>query len=142
MKIDVGAERQMDPHRRGAGRTRRDVAVAGVFIPAAMSRMIDESIIAHRNFQQLRSQRTTLKASQTMLFLAVTLAILFGTLWTSIYASRRITVPIKALAEATATLAEGNVGHRVDVTATDEVGKSDRLVQRDVVPAGAAADSN
>jgi two-component system nitrogen regulation sensor histidine kinase NtrY len=102
---------------------RRDAALTGVFIPAAMSRMIDESIIAHRNFQQLRSQRTTLKASQTMLFLAVTLAILFGTLWTSIYASRRITVPLKALAEATATLAEGNVGHRVDVTATDEVGK-------------------
>ena len=101
----------------------RDAALTGVFIPAAMSRMIDESIIAHRDFQQLRSQRTTLKASQTMLFLAVTLAILFGTLWTSIYASRRITVPLKALAEATATLAEGNVGHRVDVTATDEVGK-------------------
>jgi len=101
----------------------RAVALAGVFIPIATSRMIDESIIAHRDFQQLRSQRSTLKASQTMLFLAVTLAILFGTLWTSIYASRRITVPLKALAEATATLAEGNVGHRVDVTATDEVGK-------------------
>jgi two-component system, NtrC family, nitrogen regulation sensor histidine kinase NtrY len=101
----------------------RDVAVAGVFIPIATSRMIDESIIAHRDFQQLRSQRQTLKASQTMLFLAVTLAILFGTLWTSIYASRRITIPIKALAEATATLAEGNVGHRVAITATDEVGR-------------------
>jgi len=100
-----------------------DVAVAGVFIPIATSRMIDESIIAHRNFEQLRSQRGTLKASQTMLFLAVTLAVLFGSLWISIYASRRITIPIKALAEATATLAEGNVGHRVDVTATDEVGK-------------------
>lgn len=101
----------------------RDVAIAGVFIPGAMSRMIDQSIIAHKNFQQLRTQRDTLKASQTMLFLAVTLAILFGTLWTSIYASRRITIPIKALAEATAALAGGNVGHRVDVAATDEVGK-------------------
>ena len=100
-----------------------EIAVAGVFIPAAMARMINQSIIAHQNFQQLHSQRQTLKASQTMLFLAVTLAILFGTLWTSIYASRRITIPIKALAEATAYLAEGNVGHRVDVTATDEVGK-------------------
>jgi two-component system nitrogen regulation sensor histidine kinase NtrY len=100
-----------------------DVAVAGVFIPIATSRMIDESIIAHRDFEQLRSQRQTLKASQTMLFLAVTLAILFGTLWTSIYASRRITIPIKALAEATATLAEGNVGHRVAITATDEMGR-------------------
>jgi len=100
-----------------------DVALAGVFLPATASRMIDESIIAYRDFQQLYSQRERLKASQTMLFLAVTLAILFGTLWTSIYASRRITVPIKALADATSRLAEGGYGHRVDVQATDEVGR-------------------
>ncbi|HEX2061410.1 MAG TPA: HAMP domain-containing protein, partial [Thermoanaerobaculia bacterium] len=101
----------------------RDIALAGVFIPVAMSRMIDESIIAHTNFEQLRTQSNQLKASQTMLFLAVTLAILFGTLWTSIYASRRITVPIKALAEATSKLAEGGYGHRVDVHATDELAR-------------------
>jgi two-component system nitrogen regulation sensor histidine kinase NtrY len=99
------------------------VAVAGVFIPAAMSRLIDESIVMHKNFEQLNAQRPTLKASQTSLFLAVTLAILFGTLWTSIYASRRITIPIKALAEATGRLAEGGYGHRVAVAATDEVGR-------------------
>ncbi|HEX9163055.1 MAG TPA: ATP-binding protein [Thermoanaerobaculia bacterium] len=106
--------------RIGSG---HDIAVAGVFLPNAMSRMIDESIIANRNFVQLRSQRQTLKASQTSLFLAVTLAILFGTLWTSIYASRRITIPIKALAEATGTLASGAYGARVDIVATDEVGR-------------------
>src|SRR3954451_24644902 len=99
------------------------VAVAGVFIPAAMSRLIDESIVMHKNFEQLNAERPTLKASQTSLFLAVTLAVLFGTLWTSIYASRRITVPIKALAEATGKLAEGGYGHRVAVEATDEVGR-------------------
>jgi two-component system, NtrC family, nitrogen regulation sensor histidine kinase NtrY len=100
-----------------------DVAVTGVFIPLAISQRIDRSIIAYRDFQQLHSQRQQLKASQTSLFLAVTLAILFGTLWTSIYASRRITIPIKALAEATSTLAEGGYGHRVEVEATDEVGR-------------------
>ena len=98
-------------------------ALAGVFLPNAMSRKLDEAIIAHKNYQQLDSQRPTLKASQTSLFLAVTLAILFGTLWTSIYASRRITVPIQALAEATERLTGGSYGHRVDVAATDEVGK-------------------
>ena len=100
-----------------------DVALAGVFLPATTSEMIDQSIIAYRDFNQLYSQRERLKASQTMLFLAVTLAILFGTLWTSIYASRRITVPIKALAEATSRLAEGGYGHKVEVEATDEVGR-------------------
>jgi two-component system nitrogen regulation sensor histidine kinase NtrY len=100
-----------------------DAAIAGVFIPRAMSDRIDESTVAYSNFQQLYAQRQTLKASQTSLFLAVTLAILFGTLWTSIYASRRITVPIKALAEATDRLAEGGYGTRVDVAATDEVAR-------------------
>src|SRR5437762_938028 len=122
VKIDVGASGKWirTATRIGNG---PDAAIAGVFIPNAMSRMIDESIVAHKNFEQLDSQRNTLKASQTSLFLAVTLAVLFGTLWTSIYASRRITVPIKALAEATGRLAEGGYGHRVAVAATDEVGR-------------------
>jgi two-component system nitrogen regulation sensor histidine kinase NtrY len=98
-------------------------AVAGIFIPDTMARMIDENIVAQKNFEQLDSQRPALKASQTSLFLAVTLSILFGTLWTSIYASRRITVPITALAQATTRLAEGGYGHRIEVSATDEVGR-------------------
>jgi two-component system nitrogen regulation sensor histidine kinase NtrY len=121
-KIDVGASGTWIRVADRIGDTSYS-AVTGVFIPATMSRLIDESIIAHKNFQQLDAQRPTLKASQTSLFLAVTLAILFGTLWTSIYASRRITVPIKALAEATGKLAEGSYGHHVDIAATDEVGR-------------------
>jgi len=122
MKIDVAPSGKWirSAARVGNG---AQVAVAAVFIPNTMSRLLDESIVAHQNFQQLDSQRQTLKASQTSLFLAVTLAILFGTLWTSIYASRRITVPIKALAEATDRLAEGGYGHQVEVVATDEVGR-------------------
>jgi two-component system nitrogen regulation sensor histidine kinase NtrY len=122
VKIDVAASGKWI---RAAARigTTPYFAVTGVFIPSAMSRMIDESIVAHKNFQQLDAQRPTLKASQTSLFLAVTLAILFGTLWTSIYASRKITVPITALAEATGKLAQGGYGHRIDVAATDEVGR-------------------
>lgn len=122
VKIDVASSGKWIRAATRIGTT-SSFAVAGVFIPASMSRMIDESIVAHKNFQQLDAQRPTLKASQTSLFLAMTLAILFTTLWTSIYASRRITVPIKALAEATGMLAEGAVGHRVEVAATDEVGR-------------------
>ncbi len=121
-KIDVGASGKWIRAATRVGATPY-VAVAGVFIPSTMSRLIDESIVQHKNFEQLNAQRPTLKASQTSLFLAVTLAILFGTLWTSIYASRRITIPIKALAEATGRLAEGGYGHRVAVAATDEVGR-------------------
>jgi two-component system, NtrC family, nitrogen regulation sensor histidine kinase NtrY len=121
-KIDVGASGKWirSAVRFGSG---KDIAVAGVFIPDAMNRKIDQSIVEYRNFQQLFSQRERLKATQTSLMIAVTLAILFGTIWTSIYASRRITIPITALAEATDKLADGGYGHRVEIHATDEVGR-------------------
>ena len=120
VKLDVGPSGKWIRSGAQIGATNY-AAVAGVFIPSSMSRLIDESIVANENYRQLDAQRPALKASQTSLFLAATLAVLFGTLWTSIYASRRITVPIKALAEATGKLADG--GARVEVVATDEVGR-------------------
>jgi two-component system nitrogen regulation sensor histidine kinase NtrY len=122
VKIDVGASGKWIRAGTRIGTTPY-FAVTGVFVPAAMSRMIDESIVAHKNFQQLDAQRPTLKASQTSLFMAITLAILFTTLWASIYASRSVTVPIQALAEATSKLAEGGYGHRISLTTGDELGK-------------------
>jgi two-component system nitrogen regulation sensor histidine kinase NtrY len=122
IKIDGGASGKWIRAATRIGETPY-FAVTGVFVPAAMSRMIDESIIAHKNFQQLDAQRGTLKAAQTSMLLLITLAILFTALWTSIYASRRITVPIQALAVATSRLAEGGYGHRIDMAAGDEVGR-------------------
>jgi two-component system nitrogen regulation sensor histidine kinase NtrY len=84
--------------------------------------MLDENVVANRTFQQLDSQRQALKASQTSLFLTITLYILFGTLWVSIYVSRRITGPVQALAEGTRTLAAGDYSHRIEVRSTDEIG--------------------
>ena len=121
-KFDVGVSGKWIRVATRIGRTPY-AAIAGVFIRGSMSRLLDENIIAHQNYRQLDAQRPALKASQTSLFLAATLAILFGTLWTSIYASRRITIPIKALAEATGKLAGGGYGSRVEVAATDEVGR-------------------
>lgn len=103
---------------QGAERT----IVTGVFYPASISRMIDENIIAHHDFRQLESQRSSLKAAQTSLFVMVTLYILFGTIWTAIYVSRRITGPMQALTQGTRLLADGDYSHRIDVRATDEFG--------------------
>ncbi len=96
--------------------------VTGVFFPSAISRKIDENIIAHHDFLQLESQRSSLKAAQTSLFVMVTLYILFGTIWTAIYVSRRITGPMQALTAGTRLLADGDYSHRIEVRATDEFG--------------------
>ncbi|HUP65681.1 MAG TPA: ATP-binding protein [Thermoanaerobaculia bacterium] len=97
-------------------------AVGAVFIPSDTSRMLDENVIAWHDYQALEIQRPVLKAAQTSLFLTITLAILFFALLVAIYVSRRITVPITALAAGTRTLAAGDYRHRIDVEATDEFG--------------------
>jgi two-component system, NtrC family, nitrogen regulation sensor histidine kinase NtrY len=123
-KIDVGPggswlrQAVAIPSKEGEPR----IAVAAVFVPAVMSRMIDETLIAQKNFEQLEAQRPALKASQTSLFLTVTLFLLFGALWTAIIVSRRITTPIHALATGTATLARGNYDYRIELRASDEFG--------------------
>lgn len=123
-KMDIGAQGKWIRHAVPINLEgeRNLVAVSGVFLPNSLSRLIDENIIANKHFQQLDSQRAALKASQTSLFLTVTLSILFGVLWTSMYASRRITDPVKALAEGTSVLAAGDYGHRIQMKATDEFG--------------------
>ncbi|MGK2857508.1 MAG: ATP-binding protein [Thermoanaerobaculia bacterium] len=109
--------------RRVDAGDRKLVSIAGRYLPGDVARMVDENIVANANFQQLEAQRQALKASQTSMFLTVTLFVLFGTLWISIYVSRRITVPVQALAEGTRTLAGGDYGHRIEMRATDELGQ-------------------
>ncbi|MDA2934902.1 ATP-binding protein, partial [Acidobacteria bacterium AH-259-D05] len=51
-----------------------------------------------------------------------TLAVVFGFLWLGTYIAKKITVPLEALAEGSGQLAAGNLDHRVDVSAVDELG--------------------
>ena len=51
-----------------------------------------------------------------------TLAVVFGFLWLGTYIAKKITVPLEALAEGSRELAGGNLDHRVDVAAVDELG--------------------
>ena len=67
-------------------------------------------------------QKDDLRASHLLIFLMVTLLILLASSWTGLYLARRVTVPIQALAEGTRRISGGDLGHRVDVEADDELG--------------------
>ena len=47
---------------------------------------------------------------------------IFASSWIAFYVARGLTTPIKALAEGADEIARGNLGHRVDVFAEDELG--------------------
>ncbi|HEX2254330.1 MAG TPA: ATP-binding protein [Thermoanaerobaculia bacterium] len=120
---DAGAEPPWVPPRLAP----RDppagaVVVAGVLLDpalAAQTRELREAFLAYR---QLEVQRDNLATSHLLTFLMVTLLILLASSWVGLYLARRVTVPIQALAEGTRRISHGDLDHRVEVAAEDELG--------------------
>ena len=54
--------------------------------------------------------------------LLITLLLLFATTWVALFLSKRVTVPIQALAKATQQIARGNLDYRITTRAHDELG--------------------
>jgi len=98
------------------------VVVAGTRIAPALAGKGDALIQGFQAFRQLEVQKDDLRASYLLIFLMVTLLILLASSWVGLYLARRVTVPIQALAEGTRRISIGDLGHRVDVDADDELG--------------------
>lgn len=75
-----------------------------------------------KEYQQLRMLKNPIKGIYLMLFLMVTLVIIFAAIWVGVHLARGITVPIQELAEGTRRVAAGDLSHKVQVKADDEIG--------------------
>jgi two-component system nitrogen regulation sensor histidine kinase NtrY len=98
------------------------VVVAGSLLPPALAEASEALIQNFQSFRQLEVQKDDLKASHLLIFLMVTLLILLASSWAGLYLARRVTVPIQALAEGTRRIGLGDLDHRVEVEADDELG--------------------
>jgi two-component system nitrogen regulation sensor histidine kinase NtrY len=98
------------------------VVVAGTRIDPALAGKGDALIQGFQAFRQLEVQKDDLRASYLLIFLMTTLLILLASSWVGLYLARRVTVPIQALAEGTRRISGGDLAHRVDVEADDELG--------------------
>jgi len=84
-----------------------------------------------KEYQQLRMLKNPIKGIYLMLFLMVTLVIIFGAIWVAVYLARGITGPIQLLVEGTRKVAAGDLGFHLDVKADDEIGMLGGVVQQD-----------
>jgi len=125
-----GPEAGVRPGETGVGAGEADAAavpmplvvVVGRLLPpevAAEARRLIETAQSHR---QLAVQQDDFRASYLLIFLMMTLLILLASSWVGLYLARRITVPIQALAEGTERIMGGELDHRVEVAADDELG--------------------
>ena len=136
-EVDPGIDPGIDPDAGPAGErlapdagtAGRDLAGRGPVIVVAATllepELADRSrrlIQDFQSYRQLEVQKDDLRASHLLLFLMVTLLILLASSWVGLYLARRVTLPIQALAEGTRRISGGDLAHRVDVEADDELG--------------------
>ncbi len=77
---------------------------------------------AFQEYKQLKLLKNPIKGIYILLFLLMTLIIVFSFTWFGLYMARGITVPIQLLAEGTREVAAGNLNYKVQAQAQDEIG--------------------
>lgn len=71
----------------------------------------------------IRGDESALRVAYFSIIGISTLAVVLGFVWLGAYIARKITAPIEALAQGARELREGNLAHRVEVDAVDELGE-------------------
>jgi two-component system nitrogen regulation sensor histidine kinase NtrY len=98
------------------------VTVVSWFLSKDMVNKIGNIANAFEEYKQLKLLKYPIKMSYEITLLLITLLILFSAIWFGFHLAKGITVPIKELAEATRSVAEGNLDFRIHVKANDEIG--------------------
>jgi two-component system nitrogen regulation sensor histidine kinase NtrY len=95
--------------------------VVGDMLPRELLLHLENAIAADAQFQEMKQKQGTIAATTVLVLLAITLLLLFATVWVGLYLSRRFTEPLLVVAGATQRVAEGDALEEVEVPASDEV---------------------
>jgi two-component system nitrogen regulation sensor histidine kinase NtrY len=95
--------------------------VVGDMLPRELLIHLENAIAADAQFQEMKQKQGAITATTVLVLLAVTLLLLFATVWVGLYLSRRFTEPLLVVAAATQRVAEGDALEEVEVPASDEV---------------------
>ncbi len=79
---------------------------------------IDSSLA---ELDRLRQEQVNIRRVALQTLGLLTFLLMFASTWIAFYVARGLTTPIKALAEGAGEIARGNLGHRVEVLAEDEL---------------------
>jgi two-component system nitrogen regulation sensor histidine kinase NtrY len=107
------------PVRDGTGAVRGAVIVS-TLLPEAAAAEAREVQDHYTKFRKAQASREPIKALYLSLYLLPALVVLFGAVWLALYLSRRITTPLRLVAEGAERIAAGQRGVRVEFPASDE----------------------
>jgi two-component system nitrogen regulation sensor histidine kinase NtrY len=101
------------PVRDAVGRPAGAVVVSS-FVPPDVATAVQEVQDGYTKFRKTQTFREPILSFYRSLYLFPALLILFGAVWLALYLSRRITTPMRLVAEGAERIAAGQRGVRVD----------------------------
>ena len=103
-------------------RVKNGSLIVGILPPSKVMTRAGELTYLSQNYAQMKERRKMIRTNFMLVLGLVTLLILFAAVWTGIFLSRKIAVPILALAEASNEVSQGNLSMQVNCPAEDELG--------------------
>jgi two-component system nitrogen regulation sensor histidine kinase NtrY len=107
---------------RGEERQVAGVIVVATHVTERLEARVRGISQAFQEYKQLKLLKAPIKGIYILLFLLMTLIIVFSFTWFGLYLARGITGPIEQLAEATREIAAGNLAYKIQARADDEIG--------------------
>jgi two-component system nitrogen regulation sensor histidine kinase NtrY len=96
------------------------VAISAL-MPIDVARQKEEIEEFNRQYGQIVEDRRNVRRFYIMLMALITLFVLFVATWIALFLAKQISVPISALLTAASEVRKGNLRHRVNVRAMDEL---------------------
>ena len=96
--------------------------IVGLPLPHGMSATLARLRTATDAYWTLYRGRRAYRSTYMILLLMMTALALFASSWLALHLSKQVTKPVEALADAMALIAAGDYGHRVQESATEELG--------------------
>ncbi len=97
---------------------RRLIIVSGEQTGEGIAELVEGSLV---ELDRLKREQITVRQLGFLTLGVLTFLLIFASMWTAFYVARGLTVPIRALAEGADEIARGNLAHRVDTAAEDEL---------------------
>ena len=97
--------------------------VAGLPLPHGLAATMASLRAETDKYWALYRERRSIRYTYLVYMLMMTVLALFAASWLALHLSKQVTKPVEALADAMASIADGNYGHRVAESATEELGE-------------------
>ncbi len=101
---------------------RSGVVIVETLIPLEFVTKMESIKKAYNEYNQIKIRQKPIRFIYFFMLTITTLVIIFLALWFSLRIAKGMTVPIQSLAEATKTVADGDLDFRINIKRDDEIG--------------------